>query len=106
MRRVLCRSQLSGSQLKSMARCHKMYLSSVRREIVLRMNPTQFEMDESYWNDLANALTDLKVDDLVQTKLNHYWKSNDYSKQIKDFYFDIYSTKEEPTPYDTMIDHA
>lgn len=106
MRSVICRSQLSGVKLKSMARCHKMYISSVKREWVLRMNPTQFEMDEHYWSDLANTLNDLEVEDLVQTKLTNYWKNNNYSKAITDFYFDIYSTKEEPSSYDTLIDHA
>lgn len=107
MRRfIIIQNQLSGSTLKSLARCRKMYISSVNKELVLRMNRTNFEMDEYYWNDLADTINDLDIHECVESKLMTYWKNYDYSKPIMDFYFDIYSTKEEPTPYDTMIDHA
>jgi hypothetical protein len=105
-RSIICQNQLSGSSLKSLARCRKMYISTVNKELVLRMNRTNFEMDEHYWTDLANTLNDLDINHYVESELTEYWKNYDYSKPIKDFYFDIYSTREEPNPYDTMIDHA
>lgn len=107
MRRfIVIQNQLSGSTLKSLARCRKMYISTVNKELILRMNRTNFEMDECYWNDLADTINDLDIHECVESKLTTYWKNYDYSKPIMDFYFDIYSTKEEPNPYDTMIDHA
>jgi hypothetical protein len=83
-----------------------MYISTVNKELILRMNRSNFEMDEYYWNDLANTINDLGIHNCVESKINDYWKNYDYSNAITDFYFDIYTTWEEPNPYDTLIDHA